>query len=175
MFETLGKNLWTLITIILPGLCTYGVWRLLLLLNPSEVINADVFSSIDQSSFVTGSIVIGIALLQQIIGLILEFILYLFSGMSKKSNFYKLFRKRFELAKKGELNAYSSSVIGNFFLSINVLIGLSLNLVFFLYYEGLSLEHWISLFLIFFISLSFIVIFFRLQNAFLVIKDIDMQ
>lgn len=64
MFETLGKNLWTLITIILPGLCTYGLWRLLLALHPSEILNQEAFNSIDQSSFLTGSIVIGIALLQ---------------------------------------------------------------------------------------------------------------
>ena len=173
MLETLGKNLWTLITIILPGLCTYGVWRLLLVLSPSGVISSNAFDSIDQSSFLTGSIVVGIALLQQIIGLIIEFSLYLISkSKSSDSNFYKLFCKRFEFTKKGKLNNYSSSVIGNFFLSINVLIGLSFNLIFFLYYEGLSINNWVAICLFSFIFLSCIVIYFRLQNAIEVVKDI---
>lgn len=175
MLETLGKNLWTLITIILPGLCTYGIWRLLLVLNPSEIINPDTFDTVDQSSFLTGSIVVGIALLQQIVGLLIEFSLYIFSKLTKNSNIklYTLFYKRFEYAKKGKLNTYSSSVIGNFFLSINVFIGLGLILCFFMFFENLIITHWIPLLLILFMSLSCIVIFFRLLNAIQVVLDIE--
>ena len=174
MLETLGKNLWTLITIILPGLCTYGVWRLLLVLNPSEIIKPEAFTTIDQSSFLTGSIVVGIALLQQIVGLLIEFSLYIFSKFTKNynRNFYSLFYKRFEYAKRGKLNTYSSSVIGNFFLSINVFIGLGLILCFFILFENLIITHWIPILLIIFMSLSCIVILFRLLNAIQVVKDI---
>lgn len=63
-----------------------------------------------------------------------------------------------------------SSVIGNFFLSINVFVGLGLNLFFFLRYEGLTINQWVPLFLIVFMILSIVVIVFRLLNALQVVK-----
>lgn len=175
MFETLGKNIWTLITIILPGLCTYGSWRLLLLLQPSELLTSEIFTNIDQSSVLTSSIIISIALLQQIIGLIIEFILYLGARVTNNtnSNFHTLFCKRFQLAKEGKINTYCSSVIGNLFLSVNVLIGLTLLLVYFWYYEGLGSSHWITIFLISFMVLCAIAVVFRVLNALHVVKDLE--
>ena len=173
MLDTVLKNLWTLITIILPGLFTYGAWRLLLILQPSNVVNLDDFSSVDQSSTITWSIIISIALLQQAIGITIEYFLYMIANYREKEwpNFNKLFSKRFELAKSGLLNKYETSVIGNFFLSLNVLVGLLFLLCYFLYYEGLQITNWVSLLIIFFMIVNSIAIIFRMKNAINIVKE----
>lgn len=172
MLETVGKNLWTLITIILPGLFTYGAWRLLLILEPSQILKLEDFSSVDQSSTITWSIIISIALLQQIIGITIESILFLVAKNKEKKwpGFHKLFNKRFKLAKEGLINKYETSVIGNFFLSLNVFVGLTFLLVYFLCYEELIIMSWVPLTIIFFMLTNVSTIVFRMKNAINVIK-----
>ena len=75
MPEMLVKNLWTLVTIVLPGLFTYGLWRLLLLLNSSLYLTSEEFFNLDQSSIITWSLIISIDLLQQSLAIVLEFVL----------------------------------------------------------------------------------------------------
>ena len=172
MFESIAKNLWVLVTIMIPGMFTYGVWRILLILNPSTIIKTEFLTQIDELSVLTWSVIISIALLQQSIGLIIEYTLYFFSLKKKTSfkRFYLLFYKRFELASKGQISNYASSVIGNLFLSINIFVGLTFLFVYFLLFEKLNCDHWILYFIVFFLISTFINVVFRIQTSLKVIN-----
>jgi len=111
--------------------------------------------------------------LQQTIGITIEYFLYIVANYKEKKwpNFNKLFNKRFELAKNGLINKYETSVIGNFFLSLNVLVGLSFLLCYFLCFEGLQITNWVSLLIIFFIIVNSIALIFRMKNAINIVKE----
>lgn len=64
MLEAIAKNLWFLLTLIMPGLFAYGAWRVLLLLEPSKRLNIDALNQIDSSAIASVSIIIAVALLQ---------------------------------------------------------------------------------------------------------------
>ena len=124
--EEIGKNLWLLLTLGIPGCFTYGLWRLILVLNPSKIVDSELLNNVDESALLTGSIIISIALLQQIIGLFVEFILSLIANMNKDKwvDFHHLMNKRFGYSTKGLLNEQAERVIGNSFLSLNILAGI---------------------------------------------------
>ncbi len=174
MIETLGKNLWILLTILFPGLFTYGAWRLLLLLCPSTVLAMDAFSYIDESGIITLSIIMAIALMQQAVGISIEYLLSLIAKKQARnqSTFYRLFWERFALASTGQLSENGTRIIGNFFLSINIFVGLCMLLIYFCYYENLPRNHWVAITLTFFVAANLLVIIFRLQNALSVIQAI---
>lgn len=171
MFETIAKNLWILVTILLPGMFTYGLWRFLLILNPSIVLTSENLFQIDQLGVLSWCIIVSIALLQQSTGLVIEYVLFLISSRkSSVSGFNKLFFQRFELANSGKITAYASSVIGNFFLSLNIFVGQMFLLVYFLFFEKLDIYHWIPLFIGVFLIVAFINIVFRLHTSLKVIN-----
>ncbi|MEO9571345.1 MAG: hypothetical protein ABJH82_08855 [Polaribacter sp.] len=123
---------------------------------------------LDEISVLTWSIIIAIALLQQSIGLLIEFGLYLIASKKNQkplSNFYLLFFKRFKLANKNKITDYASGVIGNLFLSINIFVGLIFLLIYFLLFENLPINHWVLYFLVFFLLATFVNIIFRIQTA----------
>ena len=172
MFESIAKNLWLLVTIMIPGMFTYGIWRFLLILNPSRLIDTEFLTQIDELSVLTWSVIISIALLQQSIGLIIEYVLYLLAWKKKTSfnRFHLLFYKRFDLANMGLITNYASSVIGNLFLSINIFVGLIFLLLYFLLFEQLNSHHWILYFIAFFLISTLINIVFRIQTSLKVIN-----
>lgn len=167
MLETVAKNLWLLLTLIVPGTFTYGAWRIFLLLEPSTHLNIELLGQIDSSVIVSASIIIAISLLQQVIAIVIEAVLALLASKKedKWPNIYTLFHKRFELAATGKLNETASRVIGNFFLSVNMAIGLILLLVYFLLYESMSASEWVPLSIMFLLLATLITIVFRLFNA----------
>ena len=173
MLESLAKNLWLLLTIVIPGFFTYGMWRILLLLEPSSKIDADALMSMDDSAMISTSVIFAIALLQQAIAIAAESIFTLLAKMNKNHwpSFYALFCERFALAASKMLDEKATRIIGNFFLSFNVTIGLSLLLLFFIVYEKLSLSHWIPILLICFIIVALITTIFRMFNAEWVIEE----
>jgi len=172
MIETIGKNIWLLLTVILPGLFTYGAWRLLLVLYPSHILDSEAFTAIDNSGIITTSIIISIAILQQAVGISIEFIMSMIAKITQKysKSFYSLFWERFELTSAGLLNEKSSRTIGKLFLSINIFAGLLLLLFYFKFYESLNFDHWILKFLVFFLIFNLTTIIFRMYNALSVIK-----
>ena len=165
--ESIGKNLWMLITIVVPGLFTYGAWRLLLFLYPSSTLTIETFEVIDNSSLITCCIIIAIALLQQALAIVIEFFLSLISLIRKEQwkNLHSMFWDRFKLASEDCLNESSERIIGNFFLSLNILIGLLFILSYFVWYEHLTLNSWVLKSLIFFIVVNSITAIYRLINA----------
>lgn len=167
MLEAIAKNLWLLLTLIIPGLFTYGAWRALLLLEPSKRLNLEALHQIDSSAIASASIIIAIALLQQAVAIAIESALALLAKSRKKEwpNFYSLFCERFELTAAGKLDERATQIIGNFFLSINMSIGLTLLLLYFLLYESMCASQWIPLSIMAFLMTTLITAVFRMLNA----------
>lgn len=167
MVEAMAKNLWLLLTLVIPGLFTYGAWRVLLLLEPGTRLDIAALNQIDSSSIASASIIIAVALLQQAIAIAIEAALTLLakSWQTKWPNIYSLFCERFALAAAGKLDENATRIIGNFFLSINMGIGLVLLLLYFMAYESMSLDQWIPVGLIILLIATMITTVFRMFNA----------
>lgn len=173
MLEAVAKNLWLLLTLVIPGLFTYGAWRLLLLLEPSRRLAVDALSQIDNSALVTTSIIVAVALLQQAVAIVIEAALTLLAKTMQKKwpNFYTLFCERFALAAANKLDENATRIIGNFFLSINMSIGLGLLLLYFLAYELLGFTQWVPIGLIVILAVTFTTAVFRMLNAKWVVEE----
>ena len=167
MLETVAKNLWLLLTLVIPGLSTYGAWRAILLLEPSRRLAVDALVQIDSSALVTTSIIVAVAVLQQAVAIVVEAALSLLAKIMQKKwpNFYALFCERFELAAAGKLDENATRIIGNFFLSMNMSIGLGLLLFYFLAYESMELMQWVPIGLTALLAATFTTAAFRMLNA----------
>lgn len=167
MLETLAKNLWLLITVGIPGMFTYGVWRVLLLLEPSNCLDMTALNQIDSSAIASASIVIAIGLLQQAIAITMESLLTLLAKIRQKKwpNIYSLFCERFELAAAGKLDENATRIIGNFFQSMNISVGLFLVFLYFVAYEGMGTDEWIPIAIMVFLAAALITTVFRMLNA----------
>jgi hypothetical protein len=151
--SSITKNLWLLLTVVIPGLFTYGLWRILLFLAPTNHPENIIFSQIDSSALATTSVIFALALIQQSFAISFES-LCTFVSVRKKKSFddakkekgkEKLFFfiERLEQLALNKINESTKAVIGNFFLSLNMLIGLILLMIYFIQYEGLKFGHWI--------------------------------
>lgn len=171
MLEEAAKNLWLLLTVIIPGLFTYGAWRLLLLLEPSKSLDSAAFKQLDDSAIASASVIIAIALLQQAVAIAIEACLTAVAKKRKNQwpDFYVLFCERFALSAAGKLTENATRIVGNFFLSINISVGLLLLLVFFLAYEKLSATDWIPVGIMLLLGAALISAIFRMLNAMWVI------
>ncbi len=167
MLETIAKNLWLLLTLVIPGLFTYGAWRFLLILEPSQCLDGKALSQIDSSAIASISIIIAVALVQQAVAIAIEAILTLLAKRRRTAwpNFHALFCERFGLAAEGKLDENATRIIGNFFLSVNMSIGLVLLLFYFLAYENMNVSQWIPRCIIILLVATLITIIFRLFNA----------
>ena len=169
MIEALAKNLWILITVVIPGFFTYGVWRILILLTHNEGLNLDMcmLELIDNSALVTLSIIIAVALLQQAVAITIEAALakYAINNKEKYPNFFSLFCKRFAYMSSEKFDERTIRIIANFFLSTNISIGLSFLLIYFMLFEKMGLNEWIPISLIVFIIIVVITAIFRMYNA----------
>ncbi|MBL7153195.1 MAG: hypothetical protein ISS79_05725 [Phycisphaerae bacterium] len=173
MLDVVAKNLWLLLTLVIPGLFTYGTWRTLLLLEPSKRLKIEALTQIDESAIASASVILAIALLQQAIAIAIESVLALLSRTMKEKcpNFYSLFCERFAYSAAGKLDENATRIIGNFFLSINMSIGLSLLLFYFLAYEAMNVKEWVPISIIVLLSATLITTIFRMLNAKWVIEE----
>ena len=120
-------DIWDNLTIAIPGMVTYGTWRLILLIIGYDKID---FASFDESLLLTASVIVAIAIIQQIFGIIAEMIicgvLYIPWKLDKrkctcdKVMMIDRFKDRGGRGHKKGVNKR----IGQFFLSLNVTIGL---------------------------------------------------
>lgn len=131
------KNLWLLLTLAIPGATTYGTFRIILLLNGSTRIDKTAFEKIDTSGLLTTCIIVALAVLQQAIAIPIEPLLSaIFNRHRRKYNAYcLLFSQRFKRAAGGDLNEEATRILGNFFMSVNVVIGQCLILLYLVGYE----------------------------------------
>ena len=167
MLEEVGKNLWLLLTLVVPGLFTYGAWRIILLLEPSRRLADDALRGLDGSTLVTTSIIVAIALVQQAGAIVIEAALTSFAKSMKRKfpNLHALFCERFALAAAGKLDENSTRIVGNFFLSTNVSLGIGLLLLYFLAYESLEPTGWVPVGLMVLLAAALITAVFRMINA----------
>ena len=138
MLSDLAKNLWLLLTLVISGLVTYGTLRLFFLfMDPVDAQLAGRLEKLDNSAFLSTSIVLSIAISRQAIAIAIEAILAcIASGLKNRAPyFYQLFCERFQLAAKGKLTEGATRIVGNLFLSMDVTVGVVLLLAFFVAYE----------------------------------------
>lgn len=171
MLQEMIKNLWLLLTIIIPGLFTYGLWRILLILEPVKLKN-DILDKIDDSAILTTSFIVSIALLQQAGSMVIEFLLSLISKAikSKFPLFHELMCGRFALASAGKLDESTTRIVGNFFLSMNISMGSILIYIFYKWYVS-NTSDWVFIFLYITFGVTIISTFFRMFNAIWAIKE----
>jgi hypothetical protein len=135
--DALMKNLWLLLTLVIPGMATYGTFRLLLVFD-GGAISSSMFEKIDSSTLVTTCIVTALGMIQQAVAIAIEagmaFVCARFRSGHEK--YYSLFCERFQMAARGELNEQATRILGNFFTSLNVTIGQCLILSYLLWYEN---------------------------------------
>lgn len=166
MIESIGKNLWLLLTILIPGFFTYGSWRIMILHYPNSKIKIENIDNIDDSSLTILSIILAIAIVQQIGGIFIEFILTIIACIFKNKciGLHSLLVNRFRKASENKLNDSSKRIIGNCFLSMNVLMGLILLSLYYKFYVETA-EIVVVRFFVIVIILDVFVIAFRIYCA----------
>lgn len=138
--DSIFKDVWATITIAIPGLVTYGSWRLLLLFGEGWRIDVGRLAQVDDSVMLSTALIAAIAIAQQAVAITLEAsfgTVSLLAGTQAKA-WQKLLLRRFKTAAKGSLSDDARRTIGQFFLSLNVLVGLCGVLLYFLLVEGIG-------------------------------------
>jgi hypothetical protein len=74
------KNLWVNLTVVVPGMVTYGMWRIVVMLMGYKGID---FKTIDGSVVLSLSVLFAIAILQQAVGISIEALLAGFFAYSR--------------------------------------------------------------------------------------------
>jgi hypothetical protein len=140
--DALMKNLWLLLTLVIPGMATYGTFRLLLVFDKGAISSA-MFEKIDSSTLVTTCIVTALAVIQQAVAIAIEAGLAFACTRLKRGHedYYSLFCDRFKMAARGELNEQATRIVGSFFTSLNVTIGQCLILSYLLWYENRDIRN----------------------------------
>ena len=137
MTELFVKNLWLFLTLVVPGLVTYGSWRILLLFhNSTTTVIQQGLEKLDQSTLLTSCVIMALAVIQQGFGIFIEFLLRCWSVHTeeRKQSWGLLFYSRFEPKVRTQVGEEGMQTIGQFFLSLNVLVGQAGLLIFFLWY-----------------------------------------
>lgn len=175
MNDWLFKDFWTTLTVAIPGLVTYGTWRLLLLSGNVWKIKSGELSQLDDSVVVSIAIIAAIAILQQAVAITIE----AFIGGLMKLVKYKediegpwkiLFLKRFDLELKELLNDHALRTVGKFFLSLNVLIGQVFIFLYFMIVEKIDATSGIYIVLLCMIGFTFLSCLYRACSAKMVIR-----
>jgi hypothetical protein len=139
--DELAKNLWILLTLVVPGMTTYGSFRLLLALGGAKS-DKGMFDKLDGSALLTSCAIVALAVAQQAVAISIE------AGAShicwklrhKYRRYYLLFCERFKMAARGELNEGATRIVANLFTSLNVTIGQCMVLLYLVLHEKLSLS-----------------------------------
>lgn len=171
--ESISKNLWLLLTLVIPGFFTYGLWRLsLFFVTVRPNLTDATLKQIDESTLTTTCIIIAFAIMQQAIAISIEAFIYYFSNRKtsenshqKKSTLHTLFCHRFKLSANDQLNERAERMIGNFFLSLNVSIGITILIVYFIYYIGFENSRTVLLGLTLLLPATLITTYFRMVIA----------
>ncbi len=165
----LANNIWVTLTLLLPGFFTFGIWRLLLVLEPSSRLDTVALSQIDSSAIVCTSVIIAIALFQQIAGLLIESIGCLVTehtSKHKRTRRRLLFCGRASLRDSGAKHDAVARVVAKFYQTLNISMGLLLLLAYFIYYDRLEFSHWIPISMVVAFVLSVVAVFYRMKCAY---------
>jgi hypothetical protein len=145
MLNSLSKNVWMILTIVIPGIFTYGLFRILLIIHETTVFNT-LFDSMDSSISINACVIVIIGLIQQMFGILLEaLIAIILKGGSLKRLVWDRHLKKEAVTDREQL------ATGNFYLSLNITIGLFFLLSAFVVFK-FDLRVAIPLFLLFIVS-----------------------
>ncbi len=173
--DLVPKNFWSNLTVVIPGMVTYGTWRFVIFITKCKVINFEV---IDKSLILSLCILFAVALLQQAIGITIEAIIVWVVNKNKKDikdPVYLLFVKRFFYLGTEEFNDNVLRTIGQFFLSLNIAVGQILILIFVFFACDKTKNGFVDIFLLHLIFIIIVIItifvaYFRCRNAMDAIK-----
>ncbi len=173
--DLIPKNLWVNLTVVLPGMVTYGTWRLVIFYTGYAEIN---FEKIDGSLVLTLSVLFAISLIQQAFGITVEAFLTAVSRIMKNfwPSFYLLFVGRFSALAKDQLTEGALRTLGQFFLSLNLAIGQGLVFLFTYAIQGRCEkppEPWLFYVLGVIIAVTTFVACFRCWNAIAAVEAVD--
>lgn len=172
------KNLWLNLTIVLPGVATYGIWRLIIQLIAYRGID---FKTIDDSALLTMSVLLAVALLQQAVGIAIEAVLAGIFTLARSSwpNAHRLFVGRFAALVHERYSQPVLRTIGQFFLSLNLLVGECLVILFVAVVKNpeclptVNKPPWLFGLLGVMIGITAIVTVFRAWNATVVVREAE--
>jgi hypothetical protein len=167
MADLLPKNLWVYLTVIIPGLVTYGSWRLLLLSRGDWNINMELLFKVDDSTFLSTCFVTAIAILQQALAITLEFFIGVLCAITvgKDRCWGQLFLGRFKMVSEGKVSEDGKRTIGQFFLSVNVLVGQLYLVLYFLLFEDVEADSGLAIVLYCAFGAVLLTCAFRAWNA----------
>ena len=169
--DLIPKNFWSNLTVVIPGMVTYGTWRFVIYITKYEAINFEAF---DKSLVLSLCILFAVALLQQAIGITIEAIIVWFVKKIKRNDeahpAYLLFVKRFSNLSSENTNDNILRTIGQFFLSLNITVGQILILIFILSAHDKTKNGFVDISLLQLILTIIVIItifttYFRCKNA----------
>ena len=141
------RNLWLNLTIAVPGMVTYGLWRIVVMIMGYRGID---FETIDGSVVLVVSIIIMIAVLQQLVGITLEYMAGVIVRL-KKNRIERITRTKcnmryFDILLLGHpratakelFNEKVTRIVAQFYLSLNVSVGQLFILTFIIFAQNPS-------------------------------------
>ena len=129
------QSLWIILTVMIPGVVSYGIFRIIISILK---IYLPIISNLEQSETTSICVILAIMFLLQLVGITTETIAYRFGPYKHKNKeLQKAFDKRYEIISKldPKKDYHVERILGQFFMSHNISIGMIINLIWVIIYE----------------------------------------
>jgi len=138
------QSLWIMLTVMVPGIVFYGVFRVLV-----TVLEIDIpfLVVLDSTESLLICVLFAIIFVLQIFGIVVESVAFRIGPYKHKNpQFQKAFERRYEIiaTMDPEKDCHIERIIGQFFMSHNIAVGMVINLCWVIYYEFFILEQFDS-------------------------------
>jgi len=134
------QSLWIILTVMVPGIVSYGTFRILVAVLGIQIPFLD---AVDKSEGLSISVVMAIMFTLQFFGITIETIAFKI-GPYRHDNaeYQKAFDKRYEIiaTMDPEKDYHVERILGQFYMSHNIAVGMVLNFLWVLSYEYLLLR-----------------------------------
>ena len=153
------ESLWIILTVLIPGLVFYTTFRIL---TGILEINMSSLTTIDESNTLFFGIIITLGFMIQFIGISTESLAFKIGPYKCKKPKYQIaFEKRYEIISMmdPEKNHHVERIVGQFFMSHNIAIGVLINLAWTAVYLLISVKRFDSTAIIILSVLSIMSIF----------------
>jgi hypothetical protein len=134
------QSLWIILTVMVPGIVSYGTFRILVAVLGIQIPFLD---AVDKSEGLSISVVMAIMFTLQFFGITIETIAFKI-GPYRHDNaeYQKAFAKRYEIiaTMDPEKDYHVERILGQFYMSHNIAVGMVLNFLWVLSYEYLLLR-----------------------------------
>lgn len=134
------QSLWIILTVTVPGIVSYGVFRVLV-----AVLGIDIpfLAILDSTESLFICVLFAIMFTLQIFGIVVESIAFRIGPYKHKNPQYqKAFNKRYEIiaTMDPEKDCHIERIVAQFFMSHNIAVGMVINLCWVICYEVFVLE-----------------------------------